>query len=287
MVARTKVVISTVGPYIQFGEPLVAACAEAGTDYVDLTGEPLFVDLMYVAYHDDRREVRRPDRELLRLRLDPARPRRLLHGQGAGREGPGRPARRGPGRCHRLGRHVPLGDGHPVPGPGDARRGQGPAGGRAQARGSLVEGRGRQAAPRQGARLVAAAAAHHRRHHRGPQRGRAAGVRTPVHLLPLRRRQEAVERRRRRRGCGRRHGLGPGAAAEELPARPDQAGRRARRGPSGQVVVQRRLRRRGRRTDRAHPGQWRRPGLRRDVEDARRVGAVPGLRRQPEDRPGS
>ena len=51
MVRRTKVVISTVGPYLEFGEPLVAACAEAGTDYVDLTGEPLFVDRMYVAHH--------------------------------------------------------------------------------------------------------------------------------------------------------------------------------------------------------------------------------------------
>ncbi len=48
---RTRVVISTVGPYLQFGEPLVAACAEAGTDYVDLTGEPEFVDRMYVAHH--------------------------------------------------------------------------------------------------------------------------------------------------------------------------------------------------------------------------------------------
>jgi short subunit dehydrogenase-like uncharacterized protein len=48
---RTKVVISTVGPYQQFGEPLVAACAGAGTDYVDLTGEPEFVDRMFVAYH--------------------------------------------------------------------------------------------------------------------------------------------------------------------------------------------------------------------------------------------
>jgi len=48
---RTKVVITTVGPYQQFGEPLVAACAEAGTDYVDLTGEPEFVDRMYVAHH--------------------------------------------------------------------------------------------------------------------------------------------------------------------------------------------------------------------------------------------
>ncbi|MEV5968196.1 saccharopine dehydrogenase NADP-binding domain-containing protein [Kribbella sp. NPDC051952] len=48
----TKVVATTVGPYIQYGEPLVAACADAGTDYVDLTGEPEFVDRMYVRYHE-------------------------------------------------------------------------------------------------------------------------------------------------------------------------------------------------------------------------------------------
>ena len=47
----TRVVITTVGPYINYGEPLVAACAEAGTDYTDLTGEPEFVDLMYVRHH--------------------------------------------------------------------------------------------------------------------------------------------------------------------------------------------------------------------------------------------
>ena len=46
-----RVVITTVGPYIEHGEPLVAACAEAGTDYVDLTGEPEFVDRMYVRHH--------------------------------------------------------------------------------------------------------------------------------------------------------------------------------------------------------------------------------------------
>src|SRR3954471_5523108 len=45
-----RVVTTTVGPYIAYGEPLVAACAEAGTDYVDLTGEPEFVDLMYVRH---------------------------------------------------------------------------------------------------------------------------------------------------------------------------------------------------------------------------------------------
>jgi short subunit dehydrogenase-like uncharacterized protein len=49
--ARARVVITTVGPYLTYGEPLVAACAEAGTDYVDLTGEPEFVDRMYVAHH--------------------------------------------------------------------------------------------------------------------------------------------------------------------------------------------------------------------------------------------
>ncbi|MBO0843863.1 MAG: saccharopine dehydrogenase NADP-binding domain-containing protein [Nocardioides sp.] len=47
---RARVVITTVGPYLTYGEPLVAACAEAGTDYVDLTGEQEFVDRMYVAH---------------------------------------------------------------------------------------------------------------------------------------------------------------------------------------------------------------------------------------------
>lgn len=48
----TRVVVSTAGPYIHLGEALVSACAEAGTDYLDLTGEPEFVDLMYLKYHD-------------------------------------------------------------------------------------------------------------------------------------------------------------------------------------------------------------------------------------------
>ncbi|MEI7055782.1 saccharopine dehydrogenase NADP-binding domain-containing protein [Nocardioides sp. CCNWLW239] len=50
LAARARVVITTVGPYLEFGEPLVKACAEAGTDYVDLTGEPEFVDRMFVKY---------------------------------------------------------------------------------------------------------------------------------------------------------------------------------------------------------------------------------------------
>jgi len=50
LAARTRVLATTVGPYLTHGEPVVAACAEAGTDYVDLTGEPEFVDTMYVRY---------------------------------------------------------------------------------------------------------------------------------------------------------------------------------------------------------------------------------------------
>ncbi|MCL2418276.1 MAG: saccharopine dehydrogenase NADP-binding domain-containing protein [Conexibacteraceae bacterium] len=50
-----RVVISTVGPYVQYGEGLVAACAAAGTDYVDLSGEPEFVDLMYLRHHQAAR----------------------------------------------------------------------------------------------------------------------------------------------------------------------------------------------------------------------------------------
>jgi short subunit dehydrogenase-like uncharacterized protein len=46
----TRVVVTTVGPYIKYGEPLVAACAAAGTGYLDLTGEPEFVDQMYLKY---------------------------------------------------------------------------------------------------------------------------------------------------------------------------------------------------------------------------------------------
>jgi short subunit dehydrogenase-like uncharacterized protein len=47
----TRVVLTTVGPYVLYGEPLLAACAAAGTDYADLTGEPEFVDRMWVEHH--------------------------------------------------------------------------------------------------------------------------------------------------------------------------------------------------------------------------------------------
>lgn len=52
MVESTKVVITTVGPYLLYGEPLVAACAAAGTDYVDLCGEVPFMRKMIDAYSE-------------------------------------------------------------------------------------------------------------------------------------------------------------------------------------------------------------------------------------------
>jgi short subunit dehydrogenase-like uncharacterized protein len=51
MAARTQVVVTTVGPYTRYGLPLVAACAAAGTDYADLTGEAMFVRESIDIYH--------------------------------------------------------------------------------------------------------------------------------------------------------------------------------------------------------------------------------------------
>jgi short subunit dehydrogenase-like uncharacterized protein len=51
LAARTQVVITTVGPYGRYGLPLVAACAAAGTDYADLTGEAAFIRESIDLYH--------------------------------------------------------------------------------------------------------------------------------------------------------------------------------------------------------------------------------------------
>lgn len=51
MAARARVVVTTVGPYTRYGLPLVAACAAAGTDYADLTGEVNFVRDSIDLYH--------------------------------------------------------------------------------------------------------------------------------------------------------------------------------------------------------------------------------------------
>ncbi|MFZ5730169.1 MAG: saccharopine dehydrogenase family protein, partial [Pseudomonadota bacterium] len=52
MVERAKAVITTVGPYQLYGSDLVAACAAAGTDYLDLCGEPVWMRHMIDAHHE-------------------------------------------------------------------------------------------------------------------------------------------------------------------------------------------------------------------------------------------
>jgi len=47
---KTRVIISTVGPYALFGETLVKVCAKTGTDYCDLTGEPQWIKSMLDKY---------------------------------------------------------------------------------------------------------------------------------------------------------------------------------------------------------------------------------------------
>lgn len=53
---QTRVVVSTVGPYALYGEPLVKACVEQGTDYCDLTGEAQWIKRMVDRYQDQAQQ---------------------------------------------------------------------------------------------------------------------------------------------------------------------------------------------------------------------------------------
>ena len=291
--ARTRVVITTVGPYLTYGEPLVAACAEAGTDYVDLTGEPEFVDRMYVAHHATAERTGA----------------RIVHACGFD------------SIPHDLGVYYTVGElarleGGELTEPVTVRgvvRASGMASG-----GTFHSAMTAMSRPRQ----MKQASAERRRlqprpegrssrpvagkPHRdsllgfwllplptidplggGAQRRGARVVRPAVPLLPLRRHQDAAlrpGRRRRRRRAGR--GRAGGAAAQPA-ARPGQAGGGPERDQARPVVVHRRLRRRVRRPHPAHPRLRGRPRLRGDRGDARRVRAVPRRGRQPgHRRPG-
>ena len=52
MTKQSQVIISTVGPYLKYGEPLIKSCVNNGTDYVDLTGEAIFIKDMMDKYQD-------------------------------------------------------------------------------------------------------------------------------------------------------------------------------------------------------------------------------------------
>jgi short subunit dehydrogenase-like uncharacterized protein len=52
MCQSARVIVSTVGPYALYGEPLVKACAENGTDYCDLCGEAYWIKAMILKYSE-------------------------------------------------------------------------------------------------------------------------------------------------------------------------------------------------------------------------------------------
>jgi len=56
LVSRTRVILTTVGPYARHGSELVAACVRNGTDYCDLTGEVQWMRKMIDAHHARARE---------------------------------------------------------------------------------------------------------------------------------------------------------------------------------------------------------------------------------------
>jgi short subunit dehydrogenase-like uncharacterized protein len=56
MAREARVVLTTVGPYAEHGEPVVQACVAGGADYVDITGEPDFVDRIVERYDGPARE---------------------------------------------------------------------------------------------------------------------------------------------------------------------------------------------------------------------------------------
>ncbi|MFO8141751.1 MAG: saccharopine dehydrogenase NADP-binding domain-containing protein [Marinobacter sp.] len=57
MCRQTRVVISTVGPYALFGEPLVKACVATGTDYCDLAGEVQWIRRMVERYEEQAKQT--------------------------------------------------------------------------------------------------------------------------------------------------------------------------------------------------------------------------------------
>ncbi|XP_076918722.1 putative mitochondrial saccharopine dehydrogenase-like oxidoreductase At5g39410 [Bidens hawaiensis] len=52
MASQTKLILNCVGPFRLYGEPVVAACVEAGCDYLDISGEPEFMERMEAGYHE-------------------------------------------------------------------------------------------------------------------------------------------------------------------------------------------------------------------------------------------
>lgn len=56
MCNRTRLIMTVVGPFRFYGEPLVKACIEAATNYVDISGEPQFLESIQLKYNEDAKK---------------------------------------------------------------------------------------------------------------------------------------------------------------------------------------------------------------------------------------
>ncbi|CAN4082642.1 unnamed protein product [Withania somnifera] len=56
LASQTKIILNCVGPFRLYGEPVVEACVDSGCDYLDICGEPEFMERMEVKYHEKSME---------------------------------------------------------------------------------------------------------------------------------------------------------------------------------------------------------------------------------------
>ncbi|KAL3525889.1 hypothetical protein ACH5RR_014261 [Cinchona calisaya] len=56
LASQAKLVLNCVGPFRLYGEPVVAACVESGCDYLDICGEPEFMERMEAGFHEKAAE---------------------------------------------------------------------------------------------------------------------------------------------------------------------------------------------------------------------------------------
>nr|XP_016461396.1 PREDICTED: probable mitochondrial saccharopine dehydrogenase-like oxidoreductase At5g39410 [Nicotiana tabacum] len=52
LASQAKIILNCVGPFRLYGEPVVEACVDSGCDYLDICGEPEFMERMEVKYHE-------------------------------------------------------------------------------------------------------------------------------------------------------------------------------------------------------------------------------------------
>ncbi|KAK1583560.1 hypothetical protein Q3G72_025005 [Acer saccharum] len=55
--SKTNLILNCVGPFRLFAEPVVAACAHSGCNYLDICGEPEFMERMEAKYHEQAMET--------------------------------------------------------------------------------------------------------------------------------------------------------------------------------------------------------------------------------------